>query len=131
MLKRKSLGLALLVLSFHANADTAISQASPVAQNNSAKSVQANQVTGSQHQNRRNGQGENFEQHKQNMLAKMQQHASMIQNNKSCVQSATNHDALKLCMRAVKAAHESMRQQDQESHGGNQQNEQQGGRRDW
>jgi hypothetical protein len=56
-------------------------------------------------------QGQNFEQHKQRVLSRMQQNISTIQTNIACVQNAANHDALRSCQEAAKAVHDAMRAQ--------------------
>lgn len=82
-MKTKILCISLLIASFQA----------------SSQSIQNHDVQ----------EGRYFEDHKQKVLLKMNQHLSMMQGNITCVQNSTNHDALKQCMQAAKAAHESMR----------------------
>jgi len=47
-----------------------------------------------------------FEEHKKEVLADMDTRISMIQNEKSCISSASNRDAIKKCREAAKAEHE-------------------------
>jgi hypothetical protein len=55
------------------------------------------------------GTGANFQEHQQKELARIGQHIQILQTLQSCVQSATDHAAIKTCNETAKQSEQAMR----------------------
>ncbi len=55
------------------------------------------------------GAGPNFQEHQQKELARIGQHIQILQTLQSCVQSATDHAAIKACNETAKQSERAMR----------------------
>ncbi|GEM_PF-1535062 len=53
---------------------------------------------GMQEENGHQGNGERFQEHKAEMLKRLNEHLAEVQKRISCVQAAANHEALRACM---------------------------------
>ena len=56
------------------------------------------------------GPGQKFEEHKAKILSEIDQHIAKMQEHRSCVAGASDHDAIKKCHETMKAFHEVERQ---------------------
>ena len=54
-------------------------------------------------------EGDQFAQHKAEMLANIDKHISHLQENRNCVNAATSKEAVKKCQEANMAFHEEMK----------------------
>lgn len=57
---------------------------------------------------------EKFEEHKQMILAEMDKRISLLQDERSCMASASDHNGMKACREKSKANHEKMREEHQQ-----------------
>ncbi len=54
---------------------------------------------------------EKFDEHKKMILAEMDKRISLLQEERSCMASASDHNSMKACREKAKASHEKMREE--------------------
>lgn len=56
-------------------------------------------------------QGPNFDENKKQILAELDKRIELIQNEKNCISSASDHDSIKACRENAKKEHDRLREE--------------------